>query len=356
MHDFLSYSDLTVEFGGGINVLTGQNAAGKTNLAESIFYSSVGKSARGMRDKELLRWNGGNAAQISLFVQKKYASHTIDIAIDKQGKKRIMIDKLPIGKIGELMGAVYVVYFSPDEMRLIKESPADRRRFIDISLCQQDKMYFYTLVRYNGLLAQRNKLLKEYYGSPSLRTMSDIIVEKMCREQVFIMQKRRDFLDRLAPVADERHMLLTSGKEHLTLQYETEEVDEKDVEGSLRRLYDESFEKDSRLAYTTVGIHRDDIRITAGDIDVRKYGSQGQQRTSALSLKLAEVQLFYQTSGEYPVLLMDDVLSELDDERQKALFAHLDGIQTIVTCTSFDKAIAPKATIYEIKDRKIKKL
>ena len=186
--------------------------------------------------------------------------------------------------------------------------------------------------------------------------MSDIIVEKMCKEEEFIMKKRRAFLQRLAPVADEKHYLLSGGKERLDLGYETEEVDENDVQGSLRTLYEKNFEKDSRLSYTTVGIHRDDLKIVAGGIDVRKFGSQGQQRTAALSMKLAEVQLFHDASGEYPVLILDDVMSELDEQRQRALFASLSGIQTIVTCTSFDRDIAPGATVYEIKNRMIKKL
>ena len=267
-----------------------------------------------------------------------------------------MIDRIPIGKMGELMGAVYVVYFSPGEMRLIKESPVDRRRFIDISLCQQDKVYFYTLVKYNQLLAQRNKLLKDYYSSPSLRQMSDIIVEKMCREQVYIIQRRKSFLEKIAPLADEMHMVLSGGKEHLQLTFEGEEVDDEKLYESLRDLYEKNFEKDSKLAYTTVGIHRDDLKIVVGGIDIRKFGSQGQQRTAALSLKLAETKLFKESSGEYPVLILDDVMSELDDKRQRALFSLLDGIQTIVTCTSFDKSIAPNADVYEIKNRKIQKL
>ena len=354
--NYLSYPTLSVDFSDGINVLTGQNAVGKTNLAESIYYASVGKSARGLKDKELLCWEGDGNAKMHLTVQKKYARHTIDFDIDRLGKKRILIDKIPIGKMGELMGAVYVVYFSPGEMRLIKESPADRRRFIDISLCQQDKMYFYTLVRYNQLLAQRNKLLKDHYNSPSLKAMSDIIVEKMCAEEEFIIKKRKAFLEKLAPVADEKHRLLSGGKEGLELTYEGENVNENDIAGSLKKLYEENFEKDSRLSYTTVGVHRDDVKIVAGGIDIRKFGSQGQQRTAAISLKLAEAKLFYLSSGEYPVLILDDVMGELDEERQKALFDSLNGIQTIVTCTSFDKNIAPGATIYEIKNRKIQRL
>lgn len=353
LENFLSYESLFVEFEEGLNILIGNNAEGKTNLLESIYYSSVGKSAKGLRDKELINWKADKGARIRLFVEKGFSSHIVDISIDKQGKKRITIDNLPISKIGELMGAVNVVYFSPEEIRLIKESPADRRRFMDISLCQQNKVYFYTLVKYNKLLAQRNKLLKDYNNSPSLKEMSELITDKMCECQEYIIMRRKEFISKLTPIANKRHGIITSGKETLEIEYETEEHSE-DVQGSLKKLYEINFEKDKRLQYTTVGVHRDDIKIVAGGIDVRKYGSQGQQRTAALSLKLAEVFAFKEISGEYPILLMDDVLSELDEKRRKALFSELDGIQTFVTCTDFNENVKQKS-VYHIHDRTVTK-
>lgn len=356
LENFLSYGTLFVEFGEGINVLVGHNAAGKTNLLESVYYSSVGKSARGLKDKDLLSWGAEKNARIRLFVRKKFSTHVADISIDKQGKKRITIDGLPISRIGELMGVINVVYFSPSEMKLIKESPADRRRFLDISLCQQDKRYFYSLVRYNKLLAQRNKLLKDYKNSPSLSAMNDVLIAKMCEEQEYVYKKRKAFLAALAPVADAKHTLLTQGKERLELSYETEEVDDAHVRESLAELYRQSYEKDCRLEYTTVGVHRDDVKITASGVDVRKFGSQGQQRTAVLSMKLAEVEMFRQASGEYPVLLMDDVLSELDEDRRRALFSGLNGIQTFVTCTDFGEEIGEKKTVYNVGEGKVTKL
>ena len=356
LENFLSYKSLLCEFGPGLNVLVGDNAVGKTNLAESIFYCSVGKSARNLKDKELICWDADKkAARIRLRVERRLTSHTIDIFIDAQGKKRITIDGLPISRMGELMGVLNTVYFSPDEMKLIKESPVDRRRFMDMSLCQRDKLYFYRLTEYNKLLTQRNKLLKSYREKPNLREMSDIILEKMIDAEEYIYFKRLEFIDSITPLADMRHRAITDGKEGLKLDYEGEEVDKGDFKNSLRKLYSDSFEKDARLEYTTVGIHRDDIKILAGNIDVRKYGSQGQQRTSVLSLKLAEVDSFKESVGEYPVLILDDVASELDPDRQRALFKSLDGLQTIVTTTSvvsdFDGG-----KIYEIKDRKIEVL
>lgn len=352
LENFLSYKNLFCEFAEGLNVLVGQNAVGKTNLAESIFYCSVGKSARNLKDKELRTWGAEGDARIRLRVEKKYSSHTIDIRIDGQGKKRITVDELPISRMGELMGVLNAVYFSPDEMRLIKESPADRRRFMDMSLCQRDKLYFYKLNEYNRLLLQRNKLLKNYKTSPSLSDMSDIITIKMAEVQEYIIKKRLEFIESMGPLADERHRKITSGKETLTLDYESEEIDPTDIKGSLVSLYEKSFEKDCRLEYTTIGVHRDDLKISAGGIDVRKFGSQGQQRTSALSLKLAETDSFYQTTGEYPLLILDDVASELDGDRQRALFDHLEGIQTIVTSTYVSPDFI-NATIYDVKNNNI---
>lgn len=354
LENFLSYSNVFCEFSEGLNVLVGHNAAGKTNLAESIFYCSVGKSARGLKDKELPNWNTEGGARIRLRVDRQYGAHTIDVRIDRQGKKRITIDELPISRMGELMGVLNTVYFSPDEMRLIKESPTDRRRFIDMSLCQRDKLYFYKLSEYNKLLVQRNKLLKNYSQSPSLSDMCSIINVKLAEIQEFIIKKRLEFVAQMSPLADARHRKITGGAEGLELSYETEEVDMSDIKSSVLALYEQSFEKDCRLSYTTTGIHRDDLKIVAGGIDVRKYGSQGQQRTSALSLKLAETDSFFLATGEYPLLILDDVASELDSDRQRALFEGLEGIQTIVTATSVSSDFVG-ATIYDVKNNNIYK-
>ncbi len=352
LENFLSYPTLFLELNEGVNVLTGANAAGKTNLIESIFFAAIGKSARGLKDKELISWQSNKPARIKILVEKKYSKHTVEIQIDQMGKKRALIDGLPVQRMSELLGGIGVVFFSPDEMKLIKESPVDRRRFMDISLCQLDKIYLNTLMRYNKLLAQRNKVLKTYKNSHSLKEMSDLIVDKMVDCTEYIILRRQEFLTKLAPLANEKHLMLTGGKESLEIAYETEDIDFSDMKNSLSKLYEKNMEKDCRLEYTSVGIHRDDIKISAGDIDVRKYCSQGQKRTAALSLKLAEVESFYTVSGEKPVLLMDDVLSELDCERRKCLFDSLNA-QTIVTCTEFEKNIADKYTLYEVKDRKI---
>lgn len=339
LHNFLSYEDLRLNFCDGLNVIRGKNASGKTNLLESIYLSSIGKTARNIKDKDLIKWGTNEGANVEIEVKKSFGKFKIELFINQAGQKYIKINSLPISKLSELLGVINVVYFSPDEMKLIKESPVDRRRFLDISLSQQSKPYFYNLMKYNKLLQQRNKLLKDYKDKASLIKMIDLVDQSMMPCVENIMTSRNKFIEKIKPFADRQHKKITAGKESLNINYETEDVDFADIKGSMKKIYEKSFEKDRKLEYTTNGIHRDDLKIVVGDIDVRKFGSQGQQRTAALSLKLAEIFMFHNHTGEYPVLLLDDVLSELDYQRQKALLQATREVQTIVTCTEFDKSL-----------------
>lgn len=353
--DFLSYTAEAVRFSGGLNVVTGANASGKTNLIDSIYYAAIGRSSRHSKDKDLIRWGAETGAMVTVKVQKRFSTHTVDIYVDPQGKKRVLVDGIPICRIGELMGVVSVVFFSPEEIKLVKESPADRRRFLDISLSQQSKTYFYTLSRYNKLLQQRNKILKSYKGRPNLKDMLKIVDGEMIRAGAYLIAERAKFLESLDPLAAEEHLKLTGGKEALKLTYETETVDFGDIKGSLAKLTEQAFHNDERLEYTTIGPHRDDIKISASGVDLRRFGSQGQQRSAVLSLKLAEIRAFYNRTGETPVLLLDDVLSELDADRQSALFDAVGGMQTFVTCTEFHDRFSDRFALYEIVDRKVRK-
>lgn len=339
LKNFLSYAEGAVEFSGGLNVITGGNAVGKTNMLEAVYLSAVGKASRGTRDKDLIKWDSKGGAKVRLEVRKAFGKTVIDTFLTDDGQKCVSIDSLPIARMGELMGGLTAVLFSPAEMKLIKESPADRRRFLDISLSQQSKVYFYTLIRYNKLLAQRNKLLKE--KSPSIKDMLSLLEEQLLPAAEFIILKRKAFTEKLSQETKKQHEIL-SGGESFDLVYETEELDFSDIKGSLGAIYRKSLEKDMRLEYTTAGPHRDDLKILAGDIDIRKFGSQGQQRTATLSMKLAECFLHKEANGELPVLLLDDVLSELDTDRQKALLNAAQGIQTIITCTEFDRGLTDR--------------
>jgi DNA replication and repair protein RecF len=350
--NFLSHISLSATFGDGLNVISGKNAVGKTNLVDSIYLCSVGRSSRYQKDKELVNWHGGAGARVTIDLQKKFSKHVVDVYIDKSGKKRILVDGIPVLRIGELMGVMNVVFFSPNELRLVKDAPQDRRRFLDISLCQQNKPYFYALVRYNKLLVQRNKLLKDYNSSASLKNMLELTDGQMVKEAALIIKLRHKFVESLSPLAAGAHALITSGSEVLSLSYETEVSSLENLEQNLKKVYENAFDSDVRMQYTTVGPHRDDVKIGASGLDLRKAGSQGQQRSAVLSLKLAEANLFKQKNGDAPILILDDVLSELDATRREKLFSALSGFQTFITCTEFidtDKNYSE----YKIEDNKV---
>ena len=247
------------------------------------------------------------------------------------------------------MGVLNVVYFSPDELKMIKESPKERRRFMDISLSQQKKKYFYNLQRYNKTLDQRNKLLKTARSIEGLRDMLAVWDVQLAAIGAEIISDRLIFLKKLSVYAAREHTRLSGGREELVLRYESDALDmDRDIKEQLILRYEADIEKDYQLKFTSSGPHRDDIKITINGIDVRKFGSQGQQRSAALSLKMAEISQFEEETGEKPVLLLDDVLSELDEGRQRELLSAASGVQTILTCTEFDIDINPCPALFTI--------
>jgi DNA replication and repair protein RecF len=336
LENFRNYEAMKIDDFFNLNILTGLNASGKTNFLESIYLSAVGKSIRTNKDKDLIKWNK-DYAYVKIVIEKKYRSHTVEIHIDNLGKKRIAIDKLPILKSADLMGFINVVYFSPDELKLVKEAPDIRRKFIDISLCQQSKSYFFTLQKYNNILNQRNKLLKNDYKSSTFNDTLPIWDRELSKEGAAIILKRLEYIKELEPLAKDIHKNLSDNKENLSISYERDgiETEISAVEKELIRNLEKNREKDISLGYTTSGPHRDDIKFTVNDTDVRKFGSQGQQRTTALSLKLAETKIFKKNTNEIPVLHLDDVLSELDKGRTHELIKATTGIQTFITCTEY---------------------
>ncbi len=340
LKNFRNYINQIVHFDKGLNVVVGKNASGKTNLIESIYCSALGKSPRSNKYKDLIKWNENNC-YIKVEVAKKYRDYTVEFAIDIQDKKRIAIDGIPLTKLSQLIGGVNIVFFSPDEMKLIKESPVERRRFMDISLSQQSKQYFFTLSKYNNILMQRNKLLKNNFSSTTLQEQLYAWDIQLAKYGALIVKHRYEFVQKLQTYAENVHNRLTADQEKLSITYESclEEDNLENMEKTFLERLQKDFEKDRNLAYTTFGAHRDDMQILSNDIDMRKFGSQGQQRTCALSLKFAEIELFKNELGESPILLLDDVLSELDESRQTQLLEMSSGLQTIITCTEFQEDI-----------------
>ena len=332
--NFRNHKETKVELSPCINVFIGDNAQGKTNLLEAIFLTCVGRGWRTRKDSDMIAFEE-DIARVCTLVSRKYGDITIDIKLARQGKKEIKINDIPIQKMGELMGQINCVFFSPDELRLIKEAPSDRRRFMDIDISQIDKNYFHALLRYNKILAQRNALLKS--TTENILAGLKIWNDEFATHAAYIIARRIRFIAQLKSDARRLHLLISQGREVLDVSYETflgtapSGLDA--LKSAIVSALEDSLEKDLRLRTTTLGPHRDDIKIMLNKKDVRLFASQGQQRTAALSIKLAELELFGNETGEKPCLLLDDVFSELDSERQKLLLNVIQGHQTIITTT-----------------------
>ncbi len=328
--DYRNAEQRTVELVAGRNAFVGRNARGKTNLLEAVYFSGVGKSFRTPRDRELIK-DGCDRAFISVTAQKDSGADTVRTVIDRVTNKRVSINDVPISRMSELMGVCPVVLFCPDGLKIIKEAPADRRRFMDIALCQASRTYFSALSQYNKILMSRNKLLKSGGATDNtLAPWDELLADAGSK----IVKTRRGYVKKLAPHASEKHAFLSDGAEKLELIYEGEKGESmEEVKQSLLSRIQRDREADLRLRYTHGGPHKDDIAIKINGVDVRAFGSQGQQRTAALSMKLAEMDLMTEVLGTSPVLLLDDVFGELDGARRDKLMSALDGFQSIVTAT-----------------------
>ncbi len=329
---YRNLKEQSVELGEGLNVFVGDNAHGKTNLVESVYLCCIGKSPRTDKDKDLICW-GRDRAAVHVDYSCRYGNGRISVDLQSGSKKKLAVNGVPLAKVGELMGYLNCIYFSPNEIRIISQSPAERRRFLDVDLCQTDKNYFYGLLRHNKALLQRNNALK---SAATLEEAKDAVYgwnKVMAEEGARIVLKRRRFCDNLKGLAAECCRRLTDDKEVLQLAYSTRfkgETLQELTENYLQEL-ESSIERDFQMRHTCVGCQRDDILIKINGVDVRNFGSQGQLRTAALSLKLAELNVFKNLIGEYPVLILDDVLSELDAERQKRLLNFDKDIQILLT-------------------------
>lgn len=325
-----------VRLGPKLNVFCGDNAQGKTNLVESVCLCCIGKSPRTDKDRELI-CRGKDRAFVRVRYSCRFGEGEIAVTLACGAKKQIAVNSVPISKMGELMGYLNCVYFSPDEIRIISQSPAERRRFLDVDLCQTDKNYFYSLNRFNKALAQRNNLLKQAKDPDELKQTIFVWDEQIAEEGAKIITKRRNFCEKLKVFAKETHASLTDGAERLSLNYVTQISGETvaDIAANYRDALRANLEKDFELHYTSTGCQRDDVALKLNDADVRTFGSRGQLRTVALALKLAELKIFKNIIGEYPVLILDDVLSELDPERQRRLLNFDKELQILLTSATY---------------------
>ena len=330
LRDFRNYEEMTLELSDGINILYGKNAQGKTNFVEAVYFAACGRSHRTGFDKEMIRF-GERIAGIRVVVEKGMIMDKIDVNIKKEGKKAVAVNGVAVKKLSELFGVLYAVIFSPEDLGLVSEGPSIRRRFIDAEICQLSAVYYHDLSQYIKILKQRNALLKEIIKK---RTSADTLFmwdEQLVFHGKKIMDGRKKFINKLNQMAMNIHEKITDRRETLNIEYkknvESDEFLEKLKKGR---------ERDIALGATSVGVHKDDIIFSLNGIDARAFASQGQKRTISLALKMAEIELIKTETGEKPVLLLDDVFSELDKHRQNALLEGIEGVQTIITCTGIN--------------------
>ena len=330
LENFRNYKELKLEFHEGINIFYGDNAQGKTNILEAVYLCCTNKSHRSSRDREMIRFEA-EEAHIKMLLNRQDSPYRIDMHLKKNKAKGIAVNGIPRRRASELFGIANVVFFSPEDLQIIKEGPSGRRKFIDLELCQLDKIYVYNLVNYNKALNQRNLLLKDLAARPQYMDTLDVWDEQLIRYGSVLIDLRKQFADELAPVVEAIHRRLTGERETLSLTYEPNASQEE-----FRHMLQKNRDRDIRQKSTQTGPHRDDIRFSVNGVDIRTYGSQGQQRTAALSLKMAEIELVKKRTKDTPVLLLDDVLSELDAGRQNYLLGSIEGVQTMITCTGLD--------------------
>lgn len=359
LKNFRNYEALNLEFDDQINVIIGENAQGKTNLLEAIYLLAFTKSYRTNQDRELIRWNCEFAKIVGKLTKKSQKTIPIELIFHKNGKKA-KLNHLEQRKLSDFIGAMNVVMFAPEDLALVKGSPQMRRRFIDMELGQIEPMYLYHLSQYQKVLKQRNHLLKQMQHQKTKdTTFLSILTEKLISHAVIILQKRFHFLELLRKWAIPIHFEISRKLELLTIIYEPslkvlEDDPEEIIVNKLFEAFAQVEENELSRGTTLIGPHRDDLLFLINDKNVKLYGSQGQQRTTALSLKLAEIDLIYHQMNDYPILLLDDVLSELDDYRQSHLLSAIQGkVQTFVSTTSvdgIDHETLEQASIYYVEN------
>lgn len=356
--NFRNYDELDMTFDNKVNVIIGENAQGKTNLMEAIYCLAFTKSHRTAKEKELIQWDK-DYAKIESRIKKRNQTIPLEMIVSSKGKKA-KLNHLEQRRLSNFIGALNVVMFAPEDLSLVKGPPQTRRRFIDMELGQIQATYIYHLTQYQKILKQRNSHLKQLQRREIMDiTMLEVLTEQLIQHAVIVLHKRFNFLKTLRRWASPIHHQISQDLEQLDISYDASiEVSEDDQEEEIEEVFQKKFkdiqQKEIERGTSLVGPHRDDLIFYVNGMNVQTYGSQGQQRTTALSVKLAEIELIHHEVGEYPILLLDDVLSELDNFRQSHLLHTIQGkVQTFVSTTSVDGIFHEtlnKAAIYRVKD------
>ncbi len=361
LKNFRNYRDLDIELCKGVNIFYGNNAQGKTNIIESVYIASTGKSHRAQKDADLIKWEYEDS-KIKVDYQKEDNEKCIEVYLNRNLQKQIKLNGARLCKIGDLIGNLNTVIFSPDHMKIIKNGPVEKRRFMDIILSQVKPGYYYNLVQYLRTLKQRNNLLAEAKINSSILKTIDIWNEQLAYFGTKIITSRHEFINRICCMSEDIHKTISKEKEKLGLKYNSSIEYNINLEKKIKENFMEALKKtikiDLKRGATHKGPHRDDILFFINGKEIKKYSSQGQQRTALLSLKISELKYIEEETGESPVLLLDDVFSELDIERQKYLVEFIRRIQTIITCTNIEhieKFKLDGSTIYRVAEGAVEK-
>lgn len=353
LKQYRNISQVQLNFRETLHFFVGPNAQGKTNLLESLYVAALGKSHRTRSHQELIQF-GKSMAKINVIIARSGQPERLEVVISPKGKK-IRKNGVEQKKLSQYIGTLPVIMFAPEDLAIVKGSPKIRRRFLDMEIGQVSSTYIYDLSTYNQLVKQRNHLLKT--APKHQEEMLEVLDEQFAPLAVRIWKKRLSFLKSLNQWACEIHRKISGQKEDLQLHYQSsfhfdEEFDENELTQLFKNVIARIRPKEISRRVTLIGPHRDDIRLKLGKLDINTFGSQGQQRTVALSLKLAEIELISYTMGVYPIMLLDDVLSELDDLRKTQLFEAIQGrVQTFVTTTNLEgirTQILKDAMIYQV--------
>ena len=352
LKNYRNYDELSMEFSSGTNLLYGDNAQGKTNILEAVYLAATTKSHRGSKDREMIQFHA-DEAHIRIQYEKQDIIHQLDMHLKKNRAKGVAIDRIPIRRSSDLLGQIPVIFFSPEDLKIIKNGPSERRKFMDLELSQLESLYLYYLSKYNKILMQRNNLLKQIKFQENLIDTLEAWDIQLVKYGSEIIRYRKDFIEHLNLIIRDNHKRLTGQQEEIKIEYENSVAYD-----SFLTEIKKKRNVDLKYATTNIGPHRDDIRFLVNDIDIRRFGSQGQQRTAALSLKLAQIQLVKEVLKDSPILLLDDVLSELDSHRKVYLLEGIREIQTFITCTGLDEFIdqhLPIQRMFQIKAGKVVK-
>ncbi|MBS9336659.1 DNA replication/repair protein RecF [Fructobacillus papyrifericola] len=355
---FRNYDQADLHFQPGVNVFLGQNAQGKTNLLESIYALALARSHRTKVDKDLVQW-GEEQARIAGLVENRFGKLPLALSWSNKGKQA-RVNHLDQPRLSTYIGQLNVILFAPEDLDLVKGPPAVRRRFIDIEFGQMNRTYLQLSSQYRQVLKDRNAYLKAWsFGAKKDQVFLDVLTEQLIELAAKLMLLKKRFLKELGEAAAKVHLEVANQKEVLELQYKTavsstDLTDLETVKTALQQTFSKQAEREKKQGTTLVGPHRDDFVILVNGVDVSNFGSQGQQRTAALALKLGEIDLMHQETGEYPVLLLDDVLSELDASRQTHLLMTIENkVQTFITAPSLSevaRSLIKEPKVFLVKD------